>query len=242
MKPEVVISTGDQLPNQVADRIETIIRKSRDPVSLALPGGSTPQPVFRALARRDLDWRKCHFFLGDERWVPHNHEESNFRSLRENLLGRIDVPDRRIHPIETVRLEPEEASQNYEKEIRRIVSGGPLPRFELMFLGLGDDGHTASLFPRTDALQVRDRLVTANFVPRLEATRITMTLPLVNASRTVLFMVSGEKKAEALRGVLEGEHDPETLPAQAVKPEQGELVFMVDEAAAGKLTRWTAGP
>jgi 6-phosphogluconolactonase len=184
--------------------------------------------------RDKVDWSRVQVFFSDERFVPPDSPESNFHTAYEGLLSKIDLPERFIHRYATVETTPQESVVNYEQGIRRIfaVDLGEVPRFDLILLGLGPDGHTASLFPGTEALHDTRDLVAANFVPKVNMWRLTFTYPLINAGRTVMFLVQGEDKAERVREVMEG--DPE-LPASGVRPAGGRLVWLLDRAAAGRL-------
>ncbi|HET7093642.1 MAG TPA: 6-phosphogluconolactonase, partial [Thermomicrobiales bacterium] len=155
-----------------------------------------------------------------------------------DFIGRVPIPLDRVHPFPTDLETPEAAAAAYESMLRATF-GMPagVPRFDLMFLGMGDDGHTASLFPHTKALAVRDRLATANFVPKLDADRLTLTVPVFDAGRVVVFLISGAGKADTLRQVVEGPDDPERLPSQLIRPQPGSLLWLVDRAAAADLRR-----
>ncbi|QIN80544.1 6-phosphogluconolactonase [Rubrobacter marinus] len=203
--------------------------------AVALAGGSTPKATYEILASRyaspsDLDWSKAHVFFGDERAVGPDHEDSNYRMAHEALLSRVPVGSVRRMRGE---LPPPEAASLYEEELTTFF-GGP-PRLDLVMLGIGDDGHTASLFPRTPALDVDDRWAVENPVRKLGTTRLTLTAPAINAAKNVVFLVAGEGKAEALREILEGDADPRDYPAKLVRPASGP-VWMVDRAAAGLLS------
>jgi 6-phosphogluconolactonase len=207
--------------------------------TVALSGGSTPKAMFTLLADQfagEVEWARVHFFWGDERNVPPNHAESNFRMAREALLDHISVPEENIHRIES-ELNPHRAAVAYQEEITTYFNPvtGDWPQFDLIFLGMGEDGHTASLFPYTEALKEDQSLVVANFVTVLDSWRITMTVPLINAARQVVFLISGQNKAAALREVLLGEYRPMQYPAQLIIPFDGRLAWYVDEAAASQL-------
>lgn len=198
----------------------------------AVSGGRTPEGFFRELSGMpDLSWDRTQVFLVDERHVSPLQAESNFRTLNENLLTKITIPPGNIHPV-PVDLGPEEAALLYERTIRDAVPpcNGEIPCFDLMILGMGEDGHTASLFPGNDALHEQRHLVRHVSAPGVKYGRITMTLPLINASRNVVFLVSGGGKAKALHAlIMQGD---ETLPAARVDPPHGSLVFCVDRSAA----------
>ncbi len=206
---------------------------------VALSGGSTPLALFRRLADSAGDpsirWESSAWFWGDERCVPPAHPESNFRAAHDALLSHLPVPPERVHRIRA-ELAPEESAAAYEDELRRAfgLAAGEIPRFDLVLLGLGADGHTASLFPGTAALAERERLAVANWVPKLGAHRITLTYPVLNRAACVIFLVAGADKAAALDRVLHTEPDPELLPAQGVQPTDGELIWWVDRAALGR--------
>lgn len=197
--------------------------------TVALAGGSTPKALYELLAtgHQDvLDWSRIHVFFGDERTVPPDHEDSNYRMAYEALLSHVPVGS--VHRMRG-ELDPREAATLYEEELKAFFDGPP--GFDLVLLGIGEDGHTASLFPRTPALDVSDRWVVENPVEKLGTARITLTLPAINGSRTVVFLVSGEGKAEALKEILEGDADPHDYPAKLVRPASGP-VWMVDQGAA----------
>ncbi len=201
--------------------------------AVALAGGSTPEATYSVLARdyaEVVDWPNVHVFFGDERSVPPDHEDSNYRTAKEALLDRVPVGS--AHPMRG-ELPPEEAAAAYEEGLRQFFGEEP-PAFDLIMLGIGGDGHTASLFPETSALEVTDRLVVANPVLKLDTTRITLTAPVLNAARAVFFLVAGEDKAEALKEILVGDPDPRAYPASLVQPPGGPT-WMVDRAAAGLL-------
>jgi 6-phosphogluconolactonase len=207
--------------------------------SISLSGGSTPRLLFELLATGEfssrLDWAKVHVFWGDERTVPPDHVDSNYRMARETLLDHVDLPERNINRIQG-EIKPEQAAAEYE-QVLRVFFGQDArwPRFDLLLLGMGNDGHTASLFPHTDALYEKTRWVRANYVPKLEDWRITLTVPAINAAAQVWFLVAGEGKARTLRSVLHGSHQPMTFPAQMIQPDNGELIWWLDEAAAALL-------
>lgn len=215
----------------VEDAGKAIAERGRFAVALA--GGSTPKATYEILARDhagDVDWPHVHTFFGDERTVPPDHEDSNYRMARATLLDHVPVGS--VHRVRG-ELPPEEAAESYERELAEFFGDAP-PTFDLVMLGIGGDGHTASLFPETSALDVTDRTVVANPVPRLQTTRITLTVPVVNATRRALFLVAGEDKAEALEEILHGRADPHDYPARLVRP-AGTLTWMVDREAASLL-------
>jgi 6-phosphogluconolactonase len=201
-----------------------------------LSGGGTPRPLYELLAQepelRDrMPWEETDCFWGDERPVPADHPESNFAMAWEAMLSRVPVRPERVHRWAS-ELAPEEAVREYEATLRRALGDAESPRFDLVLLGLGADCHTASLFPGSRALREEERLTAAPWVEALGVQRLTLTPPALNAARCVLFLVTGEEKAEALRAALAPEGDAGACPARAVRPVGGELLWVVDRAAA----------
>jgi 6-phosphogluconolactonase len=216
---------------------------TRERFTVVLSGGRTPEDLYRLLAdaaqyRDQIPWRSSHFFWGDERCVPPSHPDSNFRMAFSSMLSKVDLPPENVHRIRS-ELPSSEAAQDYEDELRRFFSigAGQSPNFDLVLLGLGADGHTASLFPGSEAVREKNRLVVAPWIAKLSSFRITLTPPAFNGAERVTFLVSGADKAAALQAVLEGEPDPERLPAQAIQPSQGSLVWLADRPAASRLQR-----
>jgi 6-phosphogluconolactonase len=218
-----------------------LLRRARDLVAergrftLALAGGSTPRRLYELLAESDLDWSRVELFFGDERCVPPDHADSNYRMAREALFDPARVPAQRVHRMRG-ELEPAAAAAAYEDELRAVLTParGAVPAIDLVLLGLGDDGHTASLFPGTAALDERERWVVANRVPELDAWRLTMTYPLLNAASVVVFLVAGAAKRAAVERVLTPDVDEgsEAPPAAHVRPASGRLIWLLDAAAA----------
>lgn len=209
--------------------------EERGRFAVALAGGSTPKATYESLARNhagEIEWSKVHAFLGDERTVPPDHADSNYRMASEALLEHVPIGS--VHRMRG-ELDPEEAAREYEEELRDFF--GEYPRFDLIHLGIGEDGHTASLFPRTKALDAADHLVVSNPVEKLETIRLTLTAPVINAARSVVFLVAGEGKAEALKEILGGDADPRDYPSKLIQPTAGGSKWMVDEAAASLLGR-----
>lgn len=217
------------------------VLETAETFSVALAGGSTPRGVYRRLAgepyRTDLAWERIHFFWGDERHVPPNDADSNYRMAHEALLSKVAVPATNVHRIMSEHPDADRVARDYESTLREFFRppAQRWPRFDLVFLGLGADCHTASLFPGTAALHARTRLVVANRVDRLDAERITLTTPLFNSAARVVFLVAGGDKAVAVSAVLEGPLDPACKPAQLIRPEPGTLVWLIDRAAASVL-------
>ncbi len=209
----------------------------QESVSLVLTGGKTPGPVYGRLADRPLrdqiDWPRVHFFWGDERCVGPQDAESNFRMAAEALLSRVPVQERHVHRIPAELPEADDAARRYEAEILAVFPGAVVPSFDLVLLGMGTDGHTASLFP--GATWDERRLVVPVYAPALKSQRISMTPLLLNAARQVLFIVAGRAKAQALRSVVPGAD--RDLPAARIRPASGRLTWMVDQKAADLLRK-----
>jgi 6-phosphogluconolactonase len=240
----VVLADPTALAQEAAERCagiaaEALARAGR--FHVALTGGSTPKRLYTLLAtepyRSRLPWAQTHVFWGDERCVPPDHPESNYRMAHEALLRHLPIPSEQIHRMRGEDPDPEQAAAEYEQCLRTVFAprAGTLPRFDLVLLGMGADGHTASLFPHTGALREQQRWAVRNHVPQLQADRLTLTVPVINRGATILFLVAGTEKAVALRDVLEGPPDPERLPAQRIRPATGRLIWLVDRAAASRL-------
>ncbi|MEP7336713.1 MAG: 6-phosphogluconolactonase [Acidobacteriota bacterium] len=215
--------------------------KERGRFAVALSGGSTPKAMFAILAEKPfasaLPWPAIYFFWGDERCVPPDHADSNYRMANETLLSKVAVPRENIFRIPAEDEDHDRAAANYSVTIRQFFNqpDSEFPRFDLVFLGMGPDGHTASLFPGTTALQVKDRIAVANYVEKFQTFRITLTAAAINNAENVIFLVAGEDKAATLKEVLEGEPQPQKYPSQLISPVNGELLWMLDEAAAAEL-------
>ena len=205
--------------------------------AVALSGGSTPKNLYSLLAspefRDQVPWSRVYLFWGDERCVPPGHPESNYRMVHETLLSKVPIPEENVYRIKGEG-SPQDAAYEYEQALQKFfqLSKEDLPCFDLILLGLGEDGHTASLFPGSEALGETKHLVTAPYVEHLKTHRLTLTLPVLNQGANIFFLVAGEKKAPVLRDVLQGKDDPDRLPAQRIKPQRGRLVWFVDQAAA----------
>lgn len=244
-----VCSSPEELARAAAGRLWGIVRernaarmkrKGASPgIAVALSGGKTPRLFLKTLAappyRGRFPWQWVHFFQADERWVPPDDPRSNQRMLREILVDAGPVPRKNFHPVDLSLPDPAASARGYEEHLRRFFpkSTGGFPRFDAVFLGIGSDGHTASLFPRSPALEEREAWVAhaEGGVPPLE--RVTLTLPVLNNAFRVIFLASGEEKAEVLRGVLHGEESG-SVPASRVVPKQGRVTWLVDSAAAGE--------
>lgn len=227
---------ADALFAGAAARFAALAREAVDArgrFTVALAGGSTPRALYRLLAGMPLPWGAMHFFWGDERHVAPDHADSNFRMACEALLARSRVPAANVHRIRG-ELAATAAAELYAAELERFF-GARLPRFDLVLLGMGGDGHTASIFPGTRAVGETRSVVVANWVEKLAAERITLTAPALNHAAHVMFLVSGADKSAVLREVIEGPFDPDRLPAQLIRPESGACEWFVDRAAAGEL-------
>jgi 6-phosphogluconolactonase len=216
---------------------------SRGSFTVALSGGSTPKRLYQLLAdppyRDRIDWSKVQIFWGDERSVPPDNNDSNYHMAREAMLKKLPIPAGNVHRMEAERADRDVAARDYEATMSRVFQtppGGEPPAFDLILLGMGPDGHTASLFPHTTALKERSRWVVVNYVPKFSTDRMTFTVPVLNRAREVLFLVAGADKAEPLREVLEGAANTDLYPSQLIKPAPGKLVFFVDKVAAAKLS------
>lgn len=247
IRPEcVVLPTPAALAGEAARRFVAAGRQAiadRGHFAVVLAGGSTPAGLYRLLAappyRDQVDWSRTYVYFGDERCVPPDHPDSNYRMARETLLDVAPIPAGNVFRM-AGELSPDEAARRYAALLRRNFSlrGGARPRFDLILLGMGDDGHTASLFPGMPALAEARRLVVGSDVPgyvRPAVSRVTLTYPVLNAARGVLFLVAGANKVAAVAAVLAGPEPPEPLPARRARPRQGRLTWLLDAAAAAGL-------
>ena len=227
-KAALIDRAGELILNKITARIE-----KQDKFTIALAGGSTPKPVYEFLANQSLPWSKIHIFWGDERYVPSSDSNSNQLMARQAWLDKVAIPEENIHPIPTSSDNPELDANNHEAEIKEFfqVASGEFPSLDLILLGIGDDGHTASLFPHTRALQERDRLITVG--NKNGEPRITFTAPFINRGKSVIFLVSGANKCYALSQIFAPKGDDLSYPARLIKP-QGELWWLLDREA-GKI-------
>ncbi|MBK9314989.1 MAG: 6-phosphogluconolactonase [Acidobacteria bacterium] len=237
-----VYSDADEIARQAASLFSGLATRScqlSGRFTIALSGGSTPRRLFSALATtpyvESIPWKNIFFFWGDERCVAPDHPESNYRMAYQTLLTKVPVPSGNIFRIPAEDHDPHRAAKNYSDAIRDFFAPSP-PRFDLVFLGMGADGHTASLFPGTDALRVNDRIAVANYVEKFNAWRITLTAATINDAHYIVFLVTGEDKAEPLKNVIEGDKLPDIYPSQLILPTDGTLHWMVDRAAARLIT------
>ena len=238
-----VAEHGDALSQCVAEqfvRLTTEAVEARGRCAVALSGGSTPKNVYQLLAapafRARVRWGAIHFFWGDERHVSPDHPDSNYRMAVEAMLSKVPVPPANVHRVRSELPDTERAAREYEETIRAGVDRAPLPRFDVIHLGIGTDGHTASLFPGSAALGERERLCVANWVEKFNGYRITLTLPVLNAARAAIFIVTGAAKAPIIQQVLRDRDATPPFPAQLIRPVDGECWWMLDQAAAGELT------
>ena len=224
-----------------AQKIEQAVA-SRGIARLAISGGSTPQAMFKILAdpshpfATTVPWDKLQLFWVDERCVAPNSPESNYGVARELLLSKVPIPAENVFRMEG-ELEPEVAASRYESTLRNVLKleGAETPAFDLVALGMGPDGHTASLFPETEGLNAMNRLVIANHVPQKDVWRISLTWMVINHGSEGVFEVEGPGKTDSVAEVLTGPRDPDRLPSQLIRPASGKLLFLLDEAAAAKL-------
>ena len=247
----VVLPSGSEVAQEGAHRFadlanEAIAESGR--FTVALSGGSTPRTIHQILAAPPyhdrVDWSKVFIFFGDERCVPPDDAESNYRMAKETLLSQVPIPEDHVYRMRG-EADPNEAAAEYGDQLQKFFGlndgNGPspenFPRLDLIFLGMGPDGHTASLFPETSALQERSKPVTANYVAKLNTNRLTLTAPSINRAANIIFLITGDSKADALKEVLEGEYQPQIYPSQLIQPGEGKLTFLVDQAAAANLRR-----
>ncbi|HEX2917040.1 MAG TPA: 6-phosphogluconolactonase [Edaphobacter sp.] len=242
-----VSSTPAEVAKAAAELFTTSVinaAKSRGVARVAISGGTTPKAMFALLADpaqpfvKEIPWDKLDLYWVDERSVGPNDAESNYRMTREALLSKVPLPAERIHRMEG-ELNPEEAAARYEAVIRNgfRLEGAETPTFDLVLLGMGDDGHTASLFPHTEAINDMTHIVVANHVPQKNTWRITLTWPVINQGREVAFLIEGAGKAQVLNEVMQGPYQPDTYPSQIIRPSSGKLTLLLDAAAAAKLPK-----
>ncbi len=236
-----VAKDADALSALAANLFVDIARESialNGSFTVVLAGGSTPRKLYSLLAsenyRHQLDWKNFSFFFGDERHVPPDSDESNYRMAAETLLTPLNIAPANIHRWQAELPDSSDAADEYEAKLRHHL-GSKNGSLDLVLLGLGTDGHTASLFPLTAALSERKRMAVTNWVGKLYSHRLTLTLPAINKARNIVFLVSGKEKAKAVANVIEGEFRPDDLPAQLILPEDGTLYWLLDEAAASRL-------
>lgn len=242
LRPDIhIFETPDDVAEAAAERFVNLVDdcvQRKGFFSIALAGGNTPRRLYELLAtdafKGKIDWSRTHIFFGDERAAPLNHADSNFHMANEALLKKVSIPSENVHPM-TGTGDVVENARNYERELKNFFSETEWPTFDLALLGLGKDAHTASLFPGTAALNETRSWVVANWVLELSSYRLTLSPPAISAAANVEFVVTGKDKAAALTAVIDGPVDTEQFPAQLIEPRDGNLVWLVDAAAASQL-------
>src|SRR5580698_1273941 len=236
-----VATTAADLFHAAAEEFSRVGRQAigaQGRFAVALSGGSTPKSLYSLLASSyaDFPWARTYFFFGDERHVPPTDPESNYRMVNESLLSKVAIPAQNVFRVKAENPDAAAAASDYEIQLRKFfeLKPGEFPHFDLLLLGMGPDGHTASLFPDSEGLKEQSKLVIANWVEKFKTHRISFTFPVLNNAGEVIFLASGSDKAEMVREVLEGKPMP-PLPAQQVQPTNGRLLWMLDESAAAKL-------
>jgi len=242
-----LFANGMEIAKRAADEVVRIASEAaaaRGAFTIALSGGSTPKVLYALLAenpalRNSLPWDKMKVFFGDERHVGPGHADSNFQMASDTILSKVPLQPKQIHRIKGEYPDTAQAAVEYEATIQREfgLKAGEFPRFDLVLLGMGSEGHTLSLFPGTKALHETERIVTRNWVGKLYTERITLTAPAANNAANIIFMIAGADKACALKAVLEGPHEPEQLPAQIIQPSKGKLSWLADQAAGSMLSK-----
>jgi 6-phosphogluconolactonase len=230
--------------NEFAGQTEAAV-KAQNRFTVALSGGSTPRGMFSFLATNyhdRLPWNKMFFFWSDERHVPPDSPESNYRMAHDALLSKVPVRAANIFRVPAEKPDASQAAREYEETLRRFfkLPAGAFPPFDLILLGMGPDGHTASLFPETSAVHETERLVVSNWVEKFKTDRITFTAPLINHAKVVMFLIAGSDKSSALREVLEGHQPADLYPSKLIYPTSGRFIWLVDQAAAAELSRKSA--
>lgn len=213
---------------------------ARGQATVALSGGSTPKKFFSYLAepyyRERIPWTKVHFFWGDERCVPPDHADSNYKMAMDALLKKVQVPSVNIHRMPGEMEDPREAAKSYDRSMRLFFkTDRSVPKFDLVLLGLGEDGHTASLFPKTVALTEREKLVVGHHVESVHANRLTVTFPVINSARRVVFLCAGDSKSAIIKEIFRTDLAVDRFPAQRVNPVEGELIWILDSQSAARL-------
>jgi 6-phosphogluconolactonase len=242
--PDVIICRdAGELSQKATERFVVLVNEasaSSGRFTVALSGGSTPESLYSLLATPGfadrIPWPKVHLFWGDERCVPPDHPDSNYRMVRESLLSKISIPSENVHRMAGEK-DPKLAAAEYEEQLIKFfrLSKGEAPRFDLILLGLGEDGHTASLFPESDALNEMQRLVATTYLPKLNAHRLTLTLPVLNESAEIYFLVAGKNKAAIVKELLGTDPTAAKFPAQRIQPADGALTWFITRDAAAEL-------
>jgi 6-phosphogluconolactonase len=241
----LIVPDGNTIARRAAEEFlqaATEAVAQRGSFTVALAGGSTPRALYSLVVsdpafRNKLPWERMQFFFGDERHVPPDNDQSNFRMANESLFCKAPIQPSQITRMRGEYLDAEKAALEYEQALRAYfkTKEGEYPRFDLVLLGMGEEGHTLSLFPGTKALHASNRVVVRNWVGKLYTDRITLTAPAANQANRVMFMVTRADKAAALKAVLEGPYEPDQLPAQLIQPASGKLLWLVDQAAGSML-------
>lgn len=240
-----IVADAEAMSKAAAEILVEHIRETlqiRDVYSVALSGGSTPSRLYSLLSgdaeiRDQIPWSRVHFFWGDERHVAPDHPDSNYRMADAALLSKAPIPPTNIHRIRSEDSDADKAAATYEQEIRRFfkIEAGQVPRFNCVLLGMGADGHTASLFPGTAALEETRCLVVANWVEKFHSYRITMTVPVFNNAERIIFLISGQEKADTLKSVMACRQKSDSYPIQRICPHNGQRIWLIDSSAAGQL-------
>jgi 6-phosphogluconolactonase len=240
---KIIYATPETLSQETAHRFMQSAREavnSRGRFVAALSGGTTPRGIFQQLAEEPylslVPWAKTFLFWVDERNVPPTHETSNYRMAKEYLLSKVPIPPENVFPVPIGSTGVEQNAFQYEKKLKKFFENSDLPRFDMSLMGMGEDGHTASLFPGMVQLNEREKWVVGYYVDEARKERISLTFPILNASRVLLVLVEGAKKAAIVKEVLEGPSDPPRYPIQYLRPTQGSLLFLMDAFAASQLT------
>jgi 6-phosphogluconolactonase len=233
-----VLADARSLVQRAQDLVMAEARQAiaqRDQFTIALAGGNTPKPLYEQLATQDLPWSKVHIFWGDERYVPITHADSNAGMAHTAWLDRVPLPPENIHPMPTDAANPADAARTYEAHLNTFFDSEPgqFPQLDVILLGIGPDGHTASLFPHTEALQVCDRSITVG--DKEGQPRITFTVPILNRARCVIFLVKGADKRTALQHILVEQAETSQWPARLVNPQEGQLIWLLDQSAGQDL-------
>ena len=234
MREVMILPEAGAIAREGAERFTALARlaiAATGRFTVALSGGSTPKALFALLVDQPIDWAHVHVFWGDERCVPPDHADSNYRMAHEALLSKVALPAQNVHRMRG-EIDPAQAARAYEAELRHVFGSIEWPRFDLILLGLGTDAHTASLFPNTSAIHEATHWVVGHFVEKLQTHRLTLTPPVINHAKQIIFLVAGTDKAAALRSVFEGPRDVDQFPAQVIEPLTGRVTWLIDEAAA----------
>ncbi len=244
---EVVIGHDlEDLSKKAADFVvRSIMERARSApcVSIALSGGETPKRLYEHLTmeplQKEIPWNQVHLFWGDERCVQPEDPKSNYRMAHQFLISRVPIPSKNVHRMPTELVDPQQAADQYESTLRTFFGSPPeeWPRFDLVLLGVGSDGHTASLFPGVSALKEKKRWVVSVYIQKLKVHRLTLTLPVFNHAAQIIFLVAGPEKAQILRGLSTRYQKQTPPPFRLIKPHRGKAVFFLDKSAASLLTR-----